>query len=39
MKPRKPNGPAFMARLESLRWYRWGNDPEWKMVRTPKKGV
>ena len=39
MKPRKLNGTAFMARLESLRWYRWGNDPERRMVRTPKKGV
>ena len=28
----------FMRRLESLRWYRWGNDPERRMVRTPKKG-
>lgn len=35
---RNGNGPAFMVRLESLRWYRWGNDPERKMVRTPKKG-
>lgn len=29
----------FMRRIESLRWYRWGNDPEWKMIRTPKKGA
>lgn len=29
----------FMRRLESLRWYRWGNDSERRMVRTPKKGV
>ena len=36
---RKPNGAAFMARIESLRWYRWWNDPERRMVRTPKKGV
>jgi len=36
---RKGNGTAFMARLESLRWYRWGNDSERRMVRTPKKGV
>jgi len=36
---RKPNGPAFMARIEALCWYRWGNDPERRMVRTPKKGV
>ena len=28
----------FMARIESLRLYRWGNDPERRMVRTPKKG-
>ena len=28
----------FMARLESLRWYRWGNDHERRMVWTPKKG-
>ena len=28
----------FMARLESLRWYMWGDDPERRMVRTPKKG-
>ena len=39
MKPRKLNGTAFMSRLESLRWYRWGNDHERRMVRTPKKGV
>jgi hypothetical protein len=38
MKPRKLNGPAFMRRIESLRWYRWGRDPERRMVRTPKKG-
>jgi hypothetical protein len=29
----------FMRRLESLRWYRWGNDHERQMVWTPKKGV
>ena len=28
----------FMRSLESLRWYRWGRDPERRMVRTPKKG-
>lgn len=28
----------FMRRLESLRWHRWGRDPERRMVRTPKKG-
>ena len=30
---------AFMRHIESLRWYRWGRDPERRMVRTPKKGV
>ena len=39
MKPRKLNGHAFMRRIEALRWYRWGNDSELRMVRTPKKGV
>ena len=29
----------FMRHIESLRWYRWGRDPERRMVRTPKKGV
>ena len=29
----------FMRHIESLRWYRWGRDPERRMVWTPKKGV
>ncbi len=29
----------IMRRLESLRWYMWGNDHERRMERTPKKGV
>jgi hypothetical protein len=28
----KHNGNNFMQRIQSLRWYRWGYDPERKIV-------